>query len=134
MDESDPRSYRARVAGPAALLVAKIHKIAERSDTPHRLNDKDAHDIYRLLVAVDTASIAATLRALLNDPLSGPATSYALDQLDVLFAQGPKSLGSTMAGRAEEGIGDPATVALAVSPLAADILTEMRANPIGKDI
>jgi hypothetical protein len=35
--------------------VAKIHKIAERTDSQHRLNNKDAHDIYRLLVAVDTA-------------------------------------------------------------------------------
>ena len=34
-----------------------------------------------------------------------------------------------MAGRAEEGIGDPATVALAVSLLATDILTEIRTNP-----
>ena len=134
LDESDPRSYRARVAGPAALLVAKIHKIAERADSPHRLNDKDAHDIYRLLVAIDTAPIAATLKTLLNDPLSRPATSYALDQLDVLFAQGPESLGSTMAGRAEEGIGDPATVALAVSLLATDILAEMRTNPTGEEI
>ena len=74
LDESDVRSYRARGAGLAALLVAKIHKIAERADSPHRLNDKDAHDIYRLLVAVDTAPIAATLGMLLNDPLSGPAT------------------------------------------------------------
>lgn len=134
LDESDARSYRARVAGPAALLVAKIHKIAERVDSPHRLNDKDAHDIYRLLVAVDTAPIAAALGMLLNDPLSGPATSYALEQLDVLFAQGPESLGSTMAGRAEEGIGDPTTVALAVSILATDILVELGTNPTGEEI
>ncbi len=39
-----------------------------------------------------------------------------------------------MAGRAEEGIGDPATVALAVSLLATDILAEMRMNPIGEEI
>lgn len=35
-------------AGPAALLVAKLHKLGERVDTPDRLNDKDSHDIYRL--------------------------------------------------------------------------------------
>src|SRR3712207_6315573 len=46
------RSVRAKVAGPAALLVAKLHKIAERRGTPNRLIDKDAHDIYRLLGAV----------------------------------------------------------------------------------
>jgi hypothetical protein len=129
LDASDSRRYSARVAGPAALLVAKIHKIAERADTPHRLNDKDAHDIYRLLVAIDTVSIAATLNMLMGDPVSGPATGYALEQLEVLFAAGPESLGSVMAGRAEEGIGDPVTVALAVSLLAADIVTEIRMNP-----
>lgn len=114
--------------------MAKIHKIAERADSPHRLNDKDAHDIYRLLVAIDTAPIAATLKTLLNDPLSRPATIYALNQLDVLFAQGSESLGSTMAGRAEEGIGDPANVALAVSILVTDILAEMGTNPTGDEI
>jgi hypothetical protein len=39
-----------------------------------------------------------------------------------------------MAGRAEEGIGDPATVALAVSILATDILAEMGTNPTGEEI
>ena len=134
LDASDFRSYGARVAGPVALPVAKIHKIAERADAPHRLNDKVAHDIYRLLVASDTAGIAATIGRLLTDPLSRPAISYALEQLDVVFAHGPESLGSRMAGCAEEGIGDPATVALAVSLLATDILAEMRMNPIGEEI
>jgi hypothetical protein len=42
------------VAGPAALLVAKLHKLGERKDAPHRLIDKHAYDVYRLLVATDT--------------------------------------------------------------------------------
>ena len=48
------RSAIINVAGPAALLVAKLHKIGERVGSPDRLNDKDAHDAYRLLVATDT--------------------------------------------------------------------------------
>jgi hypothetical protein len=28
--DSDPRSFQVRVAGVAALLVAKVHKVAER--------------------------------------------------------------------------------------------------------
>ncbi|GAA0952322.1 hypothetical protein [Nonomuraea longicatena] len=39
-----------------------------------------------------------------------------------LFAAGPDALGSMMAGRAEEGIGEPETVALATSLLAADLV------------
>ena len=38
-----------------------------------------------------------------------------------------------MAGRAEEGTGDPATVALAVPLLATDILTEIRTNPTAQE-
>ena len=44
----DGRSAVINVAGSAALLVAKLHKLGERVDTPDRLNDKDAHDVYRL--------------------------------------------------------------------------------------
>jgi len=53
-DSGDKRSFRARAAGPGALLVAKLHKIGERSENPTRLQDKDAHDLYRLLVAVQS--------------------------------------------------------------------------------
>ena len=128
LDQSDHRLYTARVAGPAALLVAKIHKIAERRDDPRRLIDKDAHDIYRLLVACDPGQIATSLKMLSSNPLSKSATRQAIDQLDLLFAVGPKALGSMMAGRAEEGIGDPANASLAVSILAADIVSEMRGD------
>ncbi|HMJ32423.1 MAG TPA: hypothetical protein VK501_00790 [Baekduia sp.] len=48
LSPADSRTYEANVAGPAALLVVKLHKIAERRDTPTRLVDKDAHDVHRL--------------------------------------------------------------------------------------
>jgi hypothetical protein len=38
----------------AALVVAKLHKIGERENTPTRLVNKDAHDLYRILRAVST--------------------------------------------------------------------------------
>src|SRR5213593_2524133 len=43
--DSDPRSFEVSVAGPAALVVAKMHKIVERADTD-RSQDKDALDVY----------------------------------------------------------------------------------------
>jgi hypothetical protein len=125
LDETDSRRYSALVAGPSALLVAKLHKIAERVHEPHRLNDKDAHDIYRLLVATETAQVTATLRGLLDNAISQAVTGEALQHLGTLFAEGPEALGSMMAGRAEEGIGDPANVSLAVSLLASDILADL---------
>ena len=44
LGNGDDRAYTANVAGPAALLVAKLHKLGERQATPGRLVDKDAHD------------------------------------------------------------------------------------------
>ncbi|MGW2145284.1 hypothetical protein ACWCOT_13325 [Nonomuraea bangladeshensis] len=122
LDSADTRVYGVRVAGPAALLVAKLHKIAERVAVPHRLNDKDAHDMYRILIDADTAELAATFRLLAHDPISGEVTQQAVEHLATLFATGPDALGSMMAGRAEEGIGEPETVALATSLLAADLV------------
>jgi len=123
LEPDDTRSFDARVAGPAALLVAKVHKIHERRDQPGRLNDKDAHDVYRLLVATtDTAALSLSIHRLLADPVSKTVTEQALDWLPSLFADGPDALGSVMAGRAEEGIGDPDLVAASIAALAADVL------------
>lgn len=123
LEPADTRSFEARVAGPAALLIAKVHKIHERRDQPDRLNDKDAHDIYRLLVATtDMDALNTSFRHLLSDPVSKTVTEQALDWLPALFANGPHALGSVMAGRAEEGIGDPDLVSASVAALAADVL------------
>lgn len=57
LDPADHRSIEVNVAGPAALLVAKAHKLGERLDHPARLNDKDAHDAYRILRAIETKTL-----------------------------------------------------------------------------
>jgi hypothetical protein len=130
LSPDDGRCYTANVAGPAALLVAKLHKLGERQVTPSRLLDKDAHDIYRLLVAVATDRLGAAMRRLWADPLAGQVTELALGYLSEMFGEGPDALGSRMAGRAEEGIGEPATVSAAVAALAQDLLAEVGANPL----
>lgn len=127
--EGDDRVCTAKVAGPAALLVAKLHKLGERQATPGRLVDKDAHDLYRLLVATRTDVLAATLRTLCDDALAGPATAQGLAYLEDLFARGPAATGSVMAGRAEEGVGDPASVAASVAVLARDLLDAIGSRP-----
>jgi hypothetical protein len=127
LDPADDRTFNARVAGPAALLIAKIHKIHERRDQPDRLNDKDAHDIYRLLVATtDMAALAASFDRLLSNPVSKVVTQQAIEWLPTLFADGPEALGSTMAGRAEEGIGEPDVVSASVAALAADVVAVVK--------
>jgi hypothetical protein len=122
LDPGDGRTFTANVAGPAALIVAKLHKLGERQTTPGRLVDKDAHDLYRLLVSTRTDSLASGLHRLRDDTLAGPTTVQALQYLDKMFARGPEAVGSTMAGRAEEGVGDPVTVAASVAVLAEDLL------------
>jgi hypothetical protein len=126
LDPNDARSTEIEVAGPAALLVAKLHKVGERQDTPRRLLDKDAHDIYRLLVATETGALATTLIELQATELAGEVTTEAMGYLEQLFAAGPDAPGAAMAGRAEELVGSPTTVSAAVAALAADLLATLR--------
>lgn len=118
----DPRSFTVSVAGPTALLVAKLHKINDRIGHPLRLDNKDAHDIYRLLVAIPTEALATTFGGLIAAPVSAQVSREAIDLLRTLFADGPQAPGSQMAGAAEEVVGDPIAVAESVSLLAGDLL------------
>jgi hypothetical protein len=119
----DRRSAVIRVAGPAALLVAKVHKVAEKSPSPALR--KDAYDVYRLLVATETDELARRVVKLRASPLSAAVTDIALTHLARLFGE-LASPGSLMAGAAEEGVGNPANVAASVSALTADLLDALR--------
>jgi hypothetical protein len=111
-----------KVASPSALVVAKVFKIGERqSGKPGRLLDKDAHDLYRLLRAVETDEIAAGLRRLSESSLAGGVTGRALDWMRQ-FCSSPQALVPAMAGRAEQFVGRPADVAEATWALAQDVL------------
>jgi len=121
LDPADPRTITVNVAGPAALLVAKLHKIGERKEQPGRLVDKDAHDIYRLLSATTTAAVATGLAGLLADDLAAPATRTGLDYLRELFSS-PTALGPTMVGRAELLVGNPAVAGASAAALASDLI------------
>lgn len=87
LDPADRRSIRARIAGPTALIVAKLYKLHDRlkAGGEHRLADKDAGDIYRLMQATDTAVFIDTTRRLLRTEVSSDSTRLALKYLDELF-------------------------------------------------
>lgn len=119
---ADPREFEVSVAGPAALLVAKLHKIHDRLETPSRQDNKDAHDVYRLLRAVDTPVLVEAIGRLLREGASKAVTREALDQLHELFVQGASARGSLMAGAAEELVGDPTAVSESVTLLAQDLV------------
>jgi molybdopterin-guanine dinucleotide biosynthesis protein len=126
IDPADGRTFSVRVAGPAALLVAKIHKLAERIETPQRLNDKDAHDMYRILRTIETDVLVEGFQRLSEDHVSAETASEALAHLRDLVAAGPDAIISMMAGRAEQGLGEPETVSAATAILAADLLDALR--------
>ena len=65
----DDRRFDIRVAGPAALIVAKLYKIWERRDAPRRLENKDAADILRLLQAISTERLVAGFAKITADPI-----------------------------------------------------------------
>lgn len=123
--QADSREFEVSVAGPAALLVAKLHKINDRLETPSRQDNKDAHDIYRLLRAVETQVLAVAIGRLVGVGVSEAVTREALDQLRELFAHGASARGSLMAGAAEELIGDPTAVSESVALLAQDLLAAL---------
>ena len=118
LDPADARIVRARVAGPAALLVAKLHKIDERRGGP-RSNDKDALDVFRLLRGVPTEELAARMRTVLGDDRSRAAAERGLDMLRDLF--GRAGDGASMAARSLEGLADDAEVRMSCELLASDL-------------
>lgn len=89
LDVADTRSFEVEVAGPAALLVAKAHKIHDRlgSSRPGRLDDKDAADVYRLMQATSPIESAERLAELRRHEIAGPATEAAIAYLAELFGR-----------------------------------------------
>jgi len=126
LDPADRRSFETWVADPAALLVAKVHKIAERLGSPNRVRDKDALDVLRLLRAIDTAALAGPLNVLAQDELSASVTIEARSLFEVLFTT-RNAEGVEMAVRAAGTDEDPETIAASTISLASDLLEIWRA-------
>ena len=125
LEDKDDRAFDVAVAGPAALVVAKLHKIAERVDTPGRREDKDALDILRLLQAVPTEVIADGVRALLEEEISAEVTEEALSFLRALFSE-PSRPGCQMAARAAVPLEPEDTIAASCAFLTQDLLQAIR--------
>lgn len=113
----------ARVAGPAALLVAKLHKIDDRVGTT-RAGDKDALDVFRLLRAVATEELAERVARVLGDARSRDAGHRGLDLLETYFHRGGE--GGAMASRALAGLMDEDEVRISCGLLAQDLLLAVR--------
>lgn len=125
LDPADGRTFSVAVAGPAALFVAKIHKIAERVEAPDRLVDKDALDVLRLLRVVPTRTLVDGLRRLLDSEVASDVTTEALDLAAELLAH-PDSPGPRMAARAAGGLEDADVVAGSLAALWSDLSAACR--------
>jgi hypothetical protein len=127
LDSADPRAFEIRVAGPSALLVAKVHKIADRSQEPEtkRLNDKDGLDVLRLLRVIPSRVLAAGLMRLQEERVSAEVTREAVAQLDALFGS-TRSVGTQMAVRATERLEDPVAIAESCEALTRELLDLVR--------
>ena len=122
LDAADQRTTRLRIAGPAALLVAKVTKIEERRDTPGRHQPKDGLDVLRLLQATPTQR----LEALASDPLAGAVTTAAIEALQ---RDGWTAAG-LIASLAADGVGklaDPDTIRGSVAVLVEELLAAVAA-------
>jgi hypothetical protein len=125
LEVSDERKHDIRVAGPAALLVSKLHKIADRQ-SGERLHDKDALDAFRLLRGTSSDEMADRVKVLLGQPLSRVPTERAIELLADLF--GDRSYnGVKMIVRATAGLADGDELSLSFEILSRELL-----NAIGK--
>lgn len=125
LDRDDPRKFTIAVAGPCALLVAKLHKVGERSDkAPNRLQNKDASDLYLLLRETRTEDLVPTFGLLLENPDTSMVVLTALHYLRDLFAA-PEGAGLSLLRDAVAGLGDEETTAASCQALADELLRQL---------
>lgn len=124
LDPADTRQVLTWVAGPAGLIVAKVHKIAERLRQADRGRDKDALDVYRLLRAVETPALVRRFSILVEDARAQGSTKAAIELLPTLFGslQAPGTLMAVRAAAPEPGD----TLAAALVALMGDLLRDLR--------
>ena len=123
LEKDDPRKFDIRVAGPGALVVAKMHKIAERhsGNRRDRLDNKDAFDAYRILRAVESDSLAGEFHAMLD----GPTAREVVAEASVLFGEyfgNESAVGTLMVGEYVEGLEDPQFYIASSVALSVDLL------------
>lgn len=106
LDPTDARRVTINVAGPTALLVAKLHKLHDRvtdqARRPDRVRGKDAADTYRLMQNLKPDIVNSTLQRLLTTDPAIDVTRQALTYLQDLFAT-PRSAGTRLAVDALRG-------------------------------
>jgi hypothetical protein len=88
----DARQMMVPVAGTAALLMAKAHKLHDRirsykPERPDRLQPKDAGDVLRLMQAEPAEQVGQRLAGLAQDETAGISVREGLHRLQELFGR-----------------------------------------------
>ncbi len=124
LETPDLRRFRLRVAGPAALLTAKVIKIGERLEQadrqPDRLKEKDALDAFRLLQAVDTSDLVRGIR---SHEAEAHAAAVSFEAIELLRVNGSTVEGRLAMLASSAAQGDPA-----VAPAFAALVNELLAG------
>ncbi len=121
----DTRISTIAVAGPAALLIAKLIKLSERLDeTRGRAQDKDASDVLRLIRTTPPTVMAERLQWIRHQAVAAPVAEQAITALHPLFGT-PAAPGVVMARRAVTGDLDPARVADQLTAYTADVIRRL---------
>jgi len=123
LGDVDPRSFDVRVAGPAALLVAKVHKISERHGTS-RQSDKDALDVLRLLRGTETEDLVERYRKLTSDPRSSAVATVGRSLLELQFGR-RSAAGVEMAIRSAGPLAAAEEIAASCEALTGDFLAAL---------
>lgn len=130
LDPNDTRSITAQVAGPAALLIAKAHKINDRvrEAKARRINDKDASDVVRLMQTTSPSELGPVFASLLRDPIAGSSTRDGLVHLRQLFGR-RGGAGVSMASSALSAAIEPETVTVICNSFIAQLDAALGGSP-----
>lgn len=122
LEISDKRQFVLRVAGPAALLVAKLHKLSDRvrgERRPDRVEPKDAYEAYRLMQLPKDAVVAGWKKCLGNETARAVALE-AVGLLQDLFGS-PDAPGSKLAAEYAGHFEDPDVIRASAAVLATEL-------------
>lgn len=107
MGEPSRQGVDVHVAGVAALLCAKSWKLSERiadadAGRPWRLREKDAADVWRLMMVGDPRAVRSTFAEHEGDATLGRPIAAGREMLIDLFrpgGRGPEMAASNLAGK-----------------------------------
>lgn len=89
LNPAEQRSIVAPVAGPSALIIAKLHKVADRTANvrrPDRVHAKDFYEIYRLLQLPEDQLVTGWSAAV-GDTVARETSLQAIDLLEGFFVR-----------------------------------------------